>query len=117
MSEPMARQVWDAQRYATEAGFVVDMGADLLDELQLTPVEAVLDLGCGEGSLTQQLVAKGAVETAIDSSSEQIALAQQRGLRAQVMDAADLSNENSFANAFDIVLAMQHFIGWPISMH
>lgn len=94
-------QVWNAERYARDAQFVVDMGADLLTWLKPVAGERILDVGCGEGSLTQKLVDQGALVTAVDSSSEQIALAQKNGLHALVMDAAKLT----FTSEFDAVFS------------
>ena len=48
-----------------------------------SPGERVLDLGCGDGALTEKLVAAGCRVIAIDSSAEQIGAARARGLDAR----------------------------------
>lgn len=92
-------QTWDPQRYQTEAGFVARLGEPLIDLLAPRPGEAVLDLGCGDGSLTSRLAATGCTVLAIDSSPEQVAAACARGLDARVLDAQALH----FTAAFDAV--------------
>lgn len=92
-------QTWDPQRYQTEAGFVARLGEPLIDLLAPRPGETVLDLGCGDGSLTSRLAAMGCTVLAIDSSPEQVAAACARGLDARVLDAQAMQ----FTAAFDAV--------------
>ena len=54
-----AGQTWDPERYARNARFVSDLGAAVLELLAARPGERVLDLGCGDGVLTEKLVALG----------------------------------------------------------
>jgi SAM-dependent methyltransferase len=42
---------WDADRYQRQFGFVSALGGDVLDLLDPSPGETVLDLGCGTGEL------------------------------------------------------------------
>lgn len=92
---------WDAQRYATEAAFVANMAASLVDLLDPRPGERVLDLGCGDGALTLKLAQRGASVLGVDSSPEQLALAAGRGLEVQREDAHALD----FVHAFDAVFS------------
>lgn len=99
--EGAAAQHWDPQRYNRNAGFVAELGAPLLDLLQLRAGERVLDLGCGEGALTAKLVDAGAEVVGVDASPDQIAAARARGLDARVMSGEALK----FDGDFDAVLS------------
>lgn len=79
----MTTQQWDPATYARNARFVSDLGAGVFDLLAPQPGERVLDLGCGDGALTEKLVAAGCRVIAIDSSVEQIGAARARGLDAR----------------------------------
>lgn len=76
------------------------LGQPVLDLLRTKPGERILDLGCGDGALTEKLVALGAQVMGIDSSPDMIAAALQRGLDARVMDARALVFENEFDAIF-----------------
>ena len=93
--------IWDAQRYANEASFVPRMAASLVELLAPQAHEQILDVGCGDGLLTQQIAASGAAVTGIDSSAQQIEVARSRSLDARVIDAHALP----FDNAFDAIFS------------
>ncbi|WP_310469159.1 class I SAM-dependent methyltransferase [Sphingomonas sp.] len=98
LSDPVAStSQWDAADYARLGGFVPALGAAALDLLDPQPGEHILDVGCGDGSLTQQIVERGASVVGIDNSLSMIGAARARGLDARLMDAAQLK----FAEAFD----------------
>jgi hypothetical protein len=55
----MTEQLWDPQTYAKHARFVSDLGSGAVDLLAPQPGERILDLGCGDGALTEKPVAAG----------------------------------------------------------
>ena len=97
----IARQHWSAERYAETAHFVPALGTPVLELLAPTPGERILDLGCGDGVLTEKIVAAGAMVVAVDAGPDMIAAARARGLDARVMDGQKLT----FTNEFDAVLS------------
>ena len=88
---------WDARDYARVGGFVPALGQAALDLLDPQPGETVLDVGCGDGTLTLQIKERGAEVVGIDNSLSMVGAARAKGLDARLMDAADLR----FAEAFD----------------
>ena len=104
----MTTQQWHPETYARNARFVSDLGAGVFEWLAPQPGEQVLDLGCGDGALTEKLVAAGCRVIAIDSSAEQIGAARARGLDARRARAETLP----FKEEFDAVFsnAVLHWI-------
>jgi len=99
-SPSSSSQTWSAAGYAANAHFVPALGQPVLDLLQPQPGERILDLGCGDGTLTEKLVALGAEVVGIDNSADMITAARQRGLDARMMDARSLTFENEFDAVF-----------------
>ena len=91
---------WNPADYARNAAFVPAMGAPVLDLLAPRLGERILDIGCGDGVLTERIVAAGAVVTGIDASPEMIAAARARGIDAEVMDAQALAVGPDYDAAF-----------------
>ena len=96
----VAPQHWDPDTYATHARFVADFGLDVLALLAPEPGERVLDLGCGDGALTERLVSAGCSVVGVDSSSAQVTAARARGLDARVGRGESLSFEGEFDAVF-----------------
>jgi trans-aconitate methyltransferase len=76
------------------------LGQPVLDLLQPQPGERILDLGCGDGILTEKLVALGARVIGVDSSPDMIAATRLRGINARIMDARSLTFEKEFDAVF-----------------
>jgi trans-aconitate methyltransferase len=102
----LARQRWSATRYAETAHFVPTLGAPVLKMLAPSPGERILDLGCGDGVLTQKIVAAGVTVVAVDAGPDMVAAARSRGVDARVMDGQGLT----FAGEFDAVF-------WNAALH
>ena len=51
---------WDPRAYAKNARFVADLGQPLLELLAPRQGELIMDLGCGDGALTEKIAARGA---------------------------------------------------------
>jgi SAM-dependent methyltransferase len=91
---------WDAADYAKVGAFVAELGAAALHLLDPQPGERILDVGCGEGTLTRKIVERGASVLGIDNSPEMIAAARAAGVDALLMDAADMPFSAEFDAAF-----------------
>src|SRR5438105_1265324 len=96
----LARQDWQARRYAATADFVPALGAPVVALLDPKPGERILDLGCGEGALTEKLVAAGAEVVAVDAAPDMIAAARARGLDAHVVPGQSLVFDREFDAVF-----------------
>ena len=94
-------QSWDPERYARTAGFVPEFGVAVLGLLAPRSGERILDLGCGDGSLTERLIVAGASVQGVDASAEQVAAAKGRGVDARVVEGQSLD----FVCEFDAVFS------------
>jgi len=94
---PASTSQWDAADYARVGGFVPALGQAALDLLDPQPSEHILDVGCGDGTLTLKIKERGADVVGIDNNLSMIAAAKSKGLDVRLMDAAELK----FAEAFD----------------
>lgn len=93
-------QSWDPERYARHARFVSEFGLPLLEVLRPKAGERILDLGCGDGALTERLAAFGCEVVGVDSSPDQVAAARARGLDARLADGQTLAFEGEFDAVF-----------------
>jgi trans-aconitate methyltransferase len=103
--------LWDPEVYAQNARFVSDLGEPLLVILNPQPSERILDLGCGDGALSEKVMTSGCTVYGVDASFAQIKAAKTRGLQALVMDGQQLG----FKQIFDAVFtnAALHWMKWP----
>ena len=93
-------QVWDAAAYAATGRFVADLAGGVVELLAPQPGEAILDLGCGDGALTEKIRATGAVMTGVDASPGMVAAAQARGLTVHEASADAMHYEGEFDAVF-----------------
>jgi trans-aconitate methyltransferase len=93
-------QVWDAAAYAATGRFVADLAGGVVELLAPQPGEAILDLGCGDGVLTEKIAATGAVMTGVDDSPGMVAAARARGLSVDEASADAMRYEGEFDAVF-----------------
>lgn len=111
----MADNRWNAQRYQQDGSFVPTLGRPVVTLLAPQPRERILDLGCGDGTLTLDLMAHCDV-VGVDASSEMVAKARQRGVDAHLVDGSRLDDAVAAgvfaAGEFDAVFsnAVLHWI-------
>jgi SAM-dependent methyltransferase len=97
---PASTSKWDAADYARIGGFVPALGQAALELLDPQLGEHILDVGCGDGTLTLKIKEMGADVVGIDNSLSMVAAAREKGLDARLMDAADLRFSEAFDAAF-----------------
>lgn len=101
---------WNSQLYDKKHDFVAEYGKGLLEFIPHNPKQTILDLGCGTGTLTAQLVDLCSKVVGVDSSQSMIdkAKMQYDHIEFMVCDALALP----FEKKFDIVFsnAVFHWI-------
>jgi SAM-dependent methyltransferase len=83
-------QTWDAKDYGQNAAFVHGLAGGVVEWLDAKPAESILDLGCGDGQLTQRIASTGARVVGVDVSPEMLAAARSRGIDAHEGSAESL---------------------------
>lgn len=81
---------WSPTDYANNAAFVPALGTAALQLLAPQPGELILDLGCGDGTLTSKIIETGARVIGLDASQEMVEAARCKGVDAFVADAQAL---------------------------
>jgi trans-aconitate methyltransferase len=94
------QQTWDASLYAGNGRFVALLAGSLVEALQPKAGERILDLGCGDGFLTQRIAESGATMVGVDSSPQMIAAARERGLDARYASGEALPFDGEFDAVF-----------------
>ena len=95
-----SKQQWSAVRYAAAAHFVPTLGMPVVELLDPQPGERILDLGCGDGILTEVIAAAGAKAVAVDAAPDMVAAAKSRGLDARVVPGQSLAFDREFDAVF-----------------
>jgi cyclopropane fatty-acyl-phospholipid synthase-like methyltransferase len=83
----------------------------VLDEVGCAPGTRILEIGCGNGTLLDEVQRRRAKGVGITISPEQVALCTKRGLDVRLMNYADLGSD--FMHRFDAVVAngpVEHFV-------
>jgi SAM-dependent methyltransferase len=91
---------WDAADYARVGAFVAELGGAALDLLDPKAGERILDIGCGEGTLSLKIIERGATVLGVDNSPEMIAAARAKGVDALQLAAEDMQFFAEFDAAF-----------------
>jgi trans-aconitate methyltransferase len=99
-AKPKPAQTWNTEAYAANGRFVATLAADVVALLAPQAGEHILDLGCGDGALTQQLAATGAILTGVDASPTMLAAAHAHGLHIEQHDATALPYHQQFDAVF-----------------
>ena len=97
-------QTWDTAAYAQNGAFVHGLAGGVLEWLAAQPGERILDLGCGDGQLTERIAASGASVMGLDASPQMAAAARARGIAveegsAEAMPFLEQSFDAVFSNA------------------
>lgn len=93
-------QKWSPDSYQQNTGFVSELGKGAVDWLSPAPGEKILDLGCGDGALTQTLADTGAIVKGVDASPEFVEGARTNGLDVELADGHALPFEQDFDAVF-----------------
>ncbi len=95
-----AKQTWDSHSYQRDTGFVAKYGEDVLSWLKPQSGERILDLGCGDGVLTKQIMSSDALVVGVDASESFVISARASGINAHVVDAHALEFDSEFDAVF-----------------
>lgn len=93
-------QEWNASHYAENANFVPKLGGEVLKLLAPQAGQRILDIGCGDGALTERIAQAGADVLGVDASEQMVDATRQRGLNARVVDAHQLPFDHEFDAVF-----------------
>lgn len=97
---------WDGRDYERQSSHQREWGGGLVAELPLRGDERILDLGCGDGSLTRQLaerVPRGSV-LGIDAASEMLEAAREKCAPNMTVERLDIT-ALAFEGEFDVVFS------------
>ncbi len=86
--------------YAGNGRFVALLAEALVEALEPQAGERILDLGCGDGFLTQRIASSGATVVGVDSSPQMVAAAKERGVDARIASGEALPFNNEFDAVF-----------------
>ncbi len=110
-------QNWNAETYATSGRFVANLASSVIALLEPRAEERILDIGCGDGALTEKIAAMGAVVTGIDNSPSMLEAASKRALTSAAPFEVVLQSADSlpYEEEFDAVFsnAALHWLPAP----
>ena len=91
---------WNPASYSKNARFVSDLGEPLIQLLDPKPHELILDLGCGDGELTEKIAAAGGAVIGGDSSLAQLRASKERRLNVVLLNGEQLPLKRRFDAVF-----------------
>ena len=102
--EVLVTQNWNPQVYAQDGAFVPALAGGVMEWLAAKAGERILDLGCGDGKLTQQFAEMGVLVQGVDASAAMVEAARARGVsaeqgKAEALPFADGAFDAVFSNA------------------
>ena len=101
------KKSWDATAYAANSKIQLEGAATLLDKSKFNPTDIVLDLGCGDGSLTNAIAAwvpQGKI-TGLDLSEAMITHATATYPNIQFIQ-HDMDKLSDLTGSFDVITAV-----------
>lgn len=96
----MTGQTWDAKQYAESGRFVSSMAGAVVDLLAARAGERILDVGCGDGALTERIAATGAEVVGLDANESMVRAARLRGLKVVHGSMVEMNFAAGFDAAF-----------------
>jgi trans-aconitate methyltransferase len=94
------KQSWNTDAYAANGRFVATLASGVVDLLAPRKGERILDVGCGDGALTETIGATGAIVKGVDSSPTMLEAARKRGLDVAQHSADALPYHHEFDAVF-----------------
>lgn len=76
------------------------LGMEAMQDLAPEDNERILDLGCGDGKLSEIIEIEGATVLGIDNNADRVKAAQERGIDAHVVDAQSMQFDCEFDAVF-----------------
>lgn len=92
----MSNQNWRPETYRENANFVPVLGKPVVELLKPQKGEKILDLACGNGTMTKELMDQGFDIVGVDSNPEMVEAAKALGIDARLMDAEHLAYDEEF---------------------
>lgn len=103
---------WSASDYKEHAHFVHTLTSDILTLLSPSPLDRILDIGCGSGELTLRLQNEFKCQEVIgvDRSSSMVSAAKELGVHnVSVMEGEKVGDKLEWAHKFDKVFSNATF--------
>jgi trans-aconitate 2-methyltransferase len=107
---------WDGREYERVSALQRGIGAAFLDSLDLERPARILDVGCGDGFLTERIAERSHAEVlGVDASPAMIARAAERTTSRLQFAEADAATMH-FASTFDLVVSL-NTLHWVLDLH